>query len=138
MAISSVLVFGLLSLLHLYWAFGGEVGTQKAIPKIDGKPAFVPSKFITIIVALALAICGVVALILGFSSQVSIVFLQYVIYLGWFLASVFFLRAIGDFNLVGFFKKIKGSEFAKYDTLLYSPLCLVQSFVFVALAYNQT
>lgn len=33
-------------------------------------------------------------------------------------------RAVGDFRLVGFFKKVKGSEFALMDTLLYSPLCV--------------
>ena len=41
------------------------------------------------------------------------------------LAFVFAARAIGDFNYVGFFKRVKGSRFAKRDTYLYSPLCVV-------------
>jgi len=138
LSISATLVFFFLSVVHIYWGFGGEIWSQKAIPEINGKPAFIPSKFITIIVALALAVCSLVVLFLGFSSQINRSFFQYIIYLSWFLAGVFFLRAIGDFNLVGFFKKIKDSEFAKYDSLLYSPLCLVLSLIFAILAYNQT
>ena len=137
-SISVSLIFFFLSLLHFYWVCGGEAWSQKAIPEINGKPAFIPSKFITVIVALALAACGLAALALGFSPQLHITLLQYAIYIGWILAGIFFIRAIGDFNLVGFFKKIKGSEFAKYDTFLYSPLCLALSFVFSTLAYNQT
>jgi len=41
------------------------------------------------------------------------------------VALVMFARAIGDSELVGFFKKVGGSRFARLDTLLYSPLCLV-------------
>ena len=40
------------------------------------------------------------------------------------LATVFLLRAIGDFRLVGFSKRVRGSRFARLDTLVYSPLCL--------------
>jgi len=41
------------------------------------------------------------------------------------LFSIFLLRAIGDFNYVGFFKKIKDTNFGKMDSKYYSPLCLV-------------
>ena len=34
-------------------------------------------------------------------------------------------RAIGDFKYVGFFKRVRGSKFARMDTLVYSPLCLL-------------
>ncbi len=33
--------------------------------------------------------------------------------------------AIGDFRLVGFWKRIRDSRFARLDTAVYSPLCLV-------------
>ena len=33
-------------------------------------------------------------------------------------------RAIGEFKYVGFFKRVRGSRFARLDTLIYSPLCL--------------
>ena len=136
-AISGVLIFGFLSLIHIYWAFGGAAGVYKAIPVINSKPVFSPNRFITIVVALALAICGLVALALGFSTWINIPLFQYVIYLGWVIAGVFFLRAIGDFKLVGFFKKVKDSEFAKYDSWFYSPLCLALSLMFSILAFSQ-
>jgi hypothetical protein len=41
------------------------------------------------------------------------------------IAVVMFARAIGDSELVGFFKKVSGSRFARLDTYFYSPLCLV-------------
>jgi hypothetical protein len=34
-------------------------------------------------------------------------------------------RAIGEFRYVGFFKRVRGSRFARLDTLLYSPLRLL-------------
>jgi hypothetical protein len=34
-------------------------------------------------------------------------------------------RAVGEFKYVGFFKRVRGSRFARLDTLLYSPLCLL-------------
>ncbi|MHA7965352.1 DUF3995 domain-containing protein [Paenibacillus sp. CAU 1782] len=44
---------------------------------------------------------------------------------GWLLGSLFRIRAIGDLKWVGFFKKRKGTLFAKWDTALFSPLCLL-------------
>lgn len=46
-------------------------------------------------------------------------------YAYWFTPSIFILRAIGDFNYLGYFKKIKDTEFAKVDTKLFVPLCLI-------------
>ena len=34
-------------------------------------------------------------------------------------------RAIGDFGYVGFFKRKGGDPFARLDTRVYSPLCLL-------------
>jgi hypothetical protein len=43
----------------------------------------------------------------------------------WFVAGIFLLRAIGDFHYIGFFKQVRDSRFARLDTLVYSPLCLL-------------
>ncbi|KAF1023592.1 MAG: hypothetical protein GAK37_03237 [Pseudomonas sp.] len=40
------------------------------------------------------------------------------------MALILFARAIGDSELVGFFKKVGGSRFARLDTFFYSPLCM--------------
>ena len=34
------------------------------------------------------------------------------------------MRAAADFRLVGFFKRIRHTHFARLDTAVYSPLCL--------------
>ena len=132
-----IVLFVSLSILHFYWAFGGKLGVDKAIPEIDGKPTMEPGAIITIAVAVALLGFGGVAYLLGFTDLKSASYGNYVIYSGWFLAGVFALRAIGDFNVVGFFKKVKSSEFSKYDTKYYSPLCLTLSVLFIALTYEQ-
>jgi hypothetical protein len=49
-----------------------------------------------------------------------------------FCAAVFVIRTVGDFRYVGFFKRYKHSMFAKYDTWLFSPLCLFLGAAFVA------
>ena len=40
------------------------------------------------------------------------------------IATAFTLRAVGEFKYVGFFKRIRGTQFARMDTRFYSPLCL--------------
>jgi hypothetical protein len=57
----------------------------------------------------------------------------WIIRISWGLSILFFLRAVGDFNMVGLFKKIKNTEFAKYDTWVYIPMCLLISINFLLL-----
>ena len=40
------------------------------------------------------------------------------------VTGLFFLRAIGEFRYVGFFKRVRDTAFAKADTRFYSPLCV--------------
>jgi hypothetical protein len=60
-ALASVLAF--LSGLHIYWALGGRWGWGAAIPQVDGRPAFTPSRFATLLVALGLAAAAVLPLV---------------------------------------------------------------------------
>ena len=43
----------------------------------------------------------------------------------WGVSAALLLRAVGEFRYVGFFKRIRGTAFARMDTLLYSPLALL-------------
>lgn len=131
-----VIVFCLLSAVHIYWALGGCLGLNKAVPTIDGKPAFQPGALLTLAVAVVLLGCAYVSLSLGFSHQLALPYAHFAPYAGWVLAVVFAVRAIGDFKLVGFFKKIKCSLFATLDSRLYSPLCLVWSVGFAGLSWT--
>jgi hypothetical protein len=35
------------------------------------------------------------------------------------------LRTIGDFRLVGVFKRVRGTRFARLDSIAFAPLCLL-------------
>jgi hypothetical protein len=126
--------FAAIAFIHVYWAFGGSFGGEAAIPRAPAiadanpqmprPPAFVPTRSATLLVAAALT--GVALLV--------------TVQAGWFdpampneivraaigvVAAVMFLRAVGDFRLVGFFKRRTDSRFARLDTWFYSPLCVV-------------
>ncbi|WP_446058004.1 DUF3995 domain-containing protein [Acidithiobacillus ferriphilus] len=48
----------------------------------------------------------------------------------WFIFAlplVFFVRAMGDFCLVGFFKKVTGTRFVRRDSTVFSTLCLAMA-----------
>jgi len=124
----NVIIFSLISLLHFYWAFGGKRGSKAAIPDQFHERAFNESgslkvKFATIIVALGLLVFAAItashfgSLDLGISRK-------YIRYATWAMAFIFTARAIGDFNIVGFFKKKRDGLFAEKDSSIYSPLCL--------------
>jgi hypothetical protein len=52
----------------------------------------------------------------------------------WMQVAVFLLRAIGDFRYVGFFKRVHKTAFARNDSLIYSPLCLLLAALALCLA----
>ena len=119
------MVFVFLSALHFYWALGGRWGSKAVYPTTNKNaepkmPGIIP----TTIVAFGLLAIG------GFILQQTF-FLNFQIPLWlnnyglWTIASIFMLRAIGEFKYIGFFKKMKHSKFAQNETKYYSPLCLV-------------
>jgi hypothetical protein len=118
-----IAVFASLSLVHVYWLFGGRVGRLAAIPEIDGKLIFEPSLLATFVVAIGLALCALV--IAGTARMCTLPLSQTVLtWMTRILAVVLLLRAIGDFRLVGFAKRVRDTQFAHLDTTVYSPLCL--------------
>ncbi len=132
----TAIIFFLLSALHVLLAVITLPGTLRAlIPEINGRPAFVPSKAGTLLVALGLGICS--ALVLGQVGLLDSILPGKIYQAGTVcLAIVLALRAIGDFRLVGFFKKVRNSTFAKLDTWLYSPLCALLAVFCTVLAFG--
>ncbi|MGE7690337.1 DUF3995 domain-containing protein [Lysinibacillus sp. NPDC097214] len=125
-----------ISLLHIYWAFGGRWGSAAAIPVKEGeqKPAFTPKKWGTLFVAILILLASVIIVVQGgylhgFQANGLSIIGSIV------CAFVFIIRAIGEFKYVGFFKKIKHSQFARYDTWFYSPLCLFLGIVYIILLF---
>ncbi|MEL6844116.1 MAG: DUF3995 domain-containing protein, partial [Bacteroidota bacterium] len=51
------------------------------------------------------------------------------------ITGIFALRAIGEFKYVGLFKRIKGTAFAKNDSRIYTPLCLLISTLSILLLW---
>ena len=120
-------IFFVLSLYHIYWAFGGKIGLNFVIPSKNGEPLFTPTPSMTFAVAVGLFIAGNIFLgqMAFYSHFIPSSFFDWGM---WGIFIIFLLRAIGDFNYVGFFKKHKKSHFALWDTRLFSPLCLFISF----------
>ncbi|WP_435254673.1 DUF3995 domain-containing protein [Tenacibaculum sp. A30] len=120
-----VLILFFISLIHVYWAFGGTLWVNAVIPtKIANEKAMNPPKILTFLVAMVISGFPVV-----YAEKIQLFTLgsmptwlkEYGLYV---VASIFLIRAIGDFNYVGFFKKVKATEFAINDTKYFSPLCL--------------
>ena len=125
----NTLILFIIALIHFYWALGGEYGLDKALPtNSQGDRLLNPSRFMTYIMGFIL---------LGFTYVGYKLYLNetslWIVRAGWGLAILFFLRAVGDFNVVGIFKKVRDTEFAKYDTWVYVPLCVLISFNFLVL-----
>lgn len=123
LGIATALIFLSIALLHVYWVFGSSRNGNTVIPTHNGQPLFTPSPGMTLLVALALLLSALLVVgTLGFGRMGLPLWL---FKLGtWGVATVLFLRAIGDFRFVGFFKRVRGTPFARNDTLFYSPLCL--------------
>ncbi len=116
-------ILAAIAVLHLFWMAGGRWGLDQALPTNEqGKRTMQPGPLA----------CGVVAAGL-FCFAVYYYSIAWNVSLGlpfgaekwgiWVLAGTFALRAVGDFRYVGFFKKLKTTEFARMDTRCYAPLC---------------
>lgn len=127
-------VLALVSGIHLYWLFGGRRGHKAAVPERNGEPLFRPSRLATAVVALLLGAAAWAVLELGGASRPGLLSGKLLAYGGWLLAAVFVLRAIGDFKWLGLFKKETGTLFAKWDSMLYTPLCLLLGLAVMTIA----
>ena len=116
-------VFVILALFHVDWTFRGIPTRIPVVPDIPDKPPINPSPASCLGVATALALAAVVTLA---SADLMLTAIPYRLRMiaGLVLGGVFVLRAVGDFRLVGFFKSVRGTDFASWDSWLYSPLCL--------------
>lgn len=136
--INSCIFLGL-SLLHFYWVFGGSWGINYAIPEKFKESYFdnknkTKNQIATLIVALGLLLFALIMVsyryvVFSYMSKESNVIAI------WMIAAIFMLRAIGEFNIVGIFKKPSDSMFAKKDNQIYIPLCLYLSLSSVLITF---
>jgi hypothetical protein len=126
LAVAVAAVFVALGLWHFSMAFSAP-GTREggAVPSVDGKPLFVPSRRSTIAVGVVLLLfASLVAATGGMLPRFGVP-LPVLFWLSCALALGLAARAVGEFRYVGFFKRVRGTRFARMDTLVYSPLCLL-------------
>lgn len=126
-AIFNTILLGLIAALHFYWLLGGKWAIDAAVPSSkEGKKVFKPGIFATLVVAFGLLFMALLHL-----DKVGLIALSLPTWLDNYalkiVAFIFLIRAIGEFRYLGFFKKIKNTKFARSDTRLYSPLCLLLS-----------
>lgn len=114
-------ILGMAAVLHVYWALGGRVGQSVSAPELSGRAVFHFPRYSIALVALGLS-AG--ALVLAARSGVWASALRIPVTAGAsrVMAIGFALRALGDFHFLGFFKSVRGTPFAYYDTWFYSPL----------------
>lgn len=119
-----VILVGLIWLLHVYWALGGQRLLPNTIPSdpITGNKTPEPGRLGATLVALALVHA---LLTLGVATQLwpspwSSAVTRYSL---WAWTGIFLVRVIGDFRWLGAFKRVRGTPFARADDWLFTPLC---------------
>ena len=130
-------IFLLLSIIHIYWASGGKWARNAAVPADrKGKRVFRPRPASTLMIAAALFFFALIT-IANVAAFNNLVDSRIIHYGNWTIGIIFLLRAIGDFNYFGFAKRIRHTDFALYDTRIYSPLALgIATISFVIIFWN--
>jgi len=134
--ISNTIIFICLSAFHFYWAFGGKTFSASTVPtNKKGQKVLKPGMISSLVVAIGLIVFALITFGNAgiFNNLIPQRFTHYAAYV---ISIIFFLRAVGDFKYVGFFKKINRTAFAKNDTRIYSPLCLIISISSFIIAFS--
>ena len=118
------LVFVALAVWHFRMALLPASGASGAVPSVDVRPLFVPSATATVGVGVALLLFAALVAATGGLLDLGTP-RRFLAWASLALALGLLGRAVGDFKYVGFFKRVRGSKFARLDTLVYSPLCLL-------------
>lgn len=126
------LVFLALCGLHISWVLAERPRMRGFVPTVDDAPVFEPTPATTLVVAALLAGAAVVSLWRGGWPSVGPWWVPG--YGIWIIAAVFAARAVGDFRYAGFFKRVRDTDFARNDSLVFTPLCVVISALAVWLA----
>jgi hypothetical protein len=121
---------------HFYWGFGGRYGRRVAVPqRVDGTPLFVPSNAATLGVALLLTLMLVA--LAAYAMRLDLPLPRSSLRIGMVaLALIFLARGLSCHAYVGLLKTVRTTDFARNDTLFYSPACVVTGLGFLLLAWE--
>ncbi|MDX8527588.1 DUF3995 domain-containing protein [Mesorhizobium sp. MSK_1335] len=122
-ACSAVLLLG--AGFHVYWGLGGRTGAGVSLPqREDGSPAVKETAAGALAVGVVLVL--VLLLLLGFAGLIQLPIPRRLLKIGLILwALIFTLRALSWSRYFGLFKRVRNTRFGRYDSLLYSPSCLL-------------
>jgi len=122
-ACSAILLAG--AGFHLYWGLGGRIGAGVSLPqREDGSPAVKETAIGALAVGLVLAL--VLLLVLSFTGLIDVPAPRWLLKTAVILWAILFtLRALSWSRYFGLLKRVRNTRFARYDSLLYSPACLV-------------
>ncbi len=124
-------------LFHLYWGAGGRFLSDAVVPVRQTargpEKVFNPSSLAALIVAAYLSAIVALAYAVSWNTEVTLTARTLRLLLG-LAGGVFLLRAVGDFHYMGFFKRVRGTRFARWDTWLFSPLILLLGLACTAIA----
>ena len=131
---AEVHIFIALALLHLHWGFGGTWGFEKSLPtNEEGKKMLNPTKKDSLIVGVGLLFFATFYILKARGIELNLPAWVMTV-AGWLIPAIFLLRAMGDFKYIGFFKKVRSTDFGRRDTWFYSPLCLIIGIMGVVIA----
>lgn len=115
---------------HIYWGYGGRLFADRVLPEYrhDYRPKLFdmsrkPDHRPTMLDCLVVVGAFVVLVVLVWMRRLG-VWPGVVVPLLWVAVAVFTLRAVGDGNVVGVFKRERDTLFGHWDTILYTPICI--------------
>jgi hypothetical protein len=126
---------------HLYWALGGRVGFSVSLPqRVDGQPVMAhrlpwwrPAAG-----AVALALTALAWWLLAYSGHLALPLPRGPARAALLAAAAAFaLRALVPNPYVGFFKSLRTTRWARFDTRLYSPLFLLLALLLAWIALER-
>jgi hypothetical protein len=137
----NTVIFLLLSFLHFYWAFGGTLWYGDVLPtNSTGTKRMQPGVMASFTVAFSLLSFALIT-IGNHGIWYKHIKRKYFSYGALLISIIFFIRAIGDFKFIGFFKTVNKTRFALNDTQLFSPICLfiaiVSLWIFIATKHKR-
>jgi hypothetical protein len=124
---------------HLHWALGGRLGYSVSLPqRADGTPVMAHrlSWWRPAAAAVALALLALAILLLADSGRIALPLPHGLVRAALIGAGLAFVaRALVPNRYVGFFKTLRGTRWARFDTRFYSPLFLLLGLLLIRQAW---
>jgi hypothetical protein len=136
--VSALAIMAFAASFHLHWALGGSLGYSVSLPqRPDGTPVMAhrlpwwrPAAG-----AVALGLVALAALLLAHAGHLPLPVPASLARAALLVAGAAFVaRALIPHRHVGFFKSVRGTRWALYDTRLYSPLFLLLGLLLIVQA----